>query len=577
MLLAILLAFTLPLKLLARERVGSNIPLGKVPQQRTRPFPFKWPPPTRLDPLSFKFNELTGHYMHKNKISPNAGLKNVRDGMYIRMYIRTWGGEMRRYSSADDHLTISSTDAEIGKDETAGALGCLFGPPTKLRNLRNYLLLLSSRTGTQWNCGRCTLYASFLNMHRSRLAGVYVKAFPAESLSGVYEYTIPEPTLYWRTRQWKFFTAEVSNYDHDALSNLLNHGKPFEIAITKGYYRRADVEFGNNRRTLWVPLHAFVVVAGLICAKTAVLIFEFIPFIFPGFGDQKKKKKPFQVQEAVLIFELIPNLATMLDDLVGITGWFPAMFIKNMEGSWRGHVGFFFFFWRGAATTTTMLMAMMWMNESEAAAQMRQAKPIVQFAPKRLIAIFLFVTGEAVLEFICLGFTFGAPIDVTALLCWFVLPFVSFCCAVFFQINAGKLATSLTGENPTLVAFRKKMVKNLVRGGFFDIVAFFMAPILWSMPLYGQKDFYWKMAVNQYFRNVVSHFQILSIEPAAAVKARNDKRKALASKVTSRLSMTSTSSMSSDASSMSSSTSSASESSTSDSTSTDATSISSSA
>ena len=76
----------------------------------------------------------------KNKIVQNAGYKNVRDGVYWRQIMQSYGGQLTPFSSRTAGLRIiSGKDAGIDNGIGWGKM-C---PPMKISNLRDTIVVFN--------------------------------------------------------------------------------------------------------------------------------------------------------------------------------------------------------------------------------------------------------------------------------------------------------------------------------------------------------------------------------------------------------------------------------------------------
>lgn len=233
--------------------------------------------------------------------------------------------------------------------------------------------------------------------------------------------------------------------------------------------------------------------------------------------------------------------------LIGAFPFTVSIFFKTLAtGGWGTAFGFYNFDFKLEGTTTTIMMALVWMNETNAAKQMKTAPPILDLFKKRIIILCTVMGFLAAINCRTLPGEYGeyAWQPSTYNIIFVVMPLIGFGCAVFFQNQAGKVTEMLSdsSENAAMIAFRNKMILNLARAGFFDIGSLPVLLVMGSIPATAARapDFnIVTFLAIVFFRDGVSHFQLIAIEPAAARKARDNKRKKLVNAISSRTSMTS--------------------------------------
>ncbi|EGB04102.1 hypothetical protein AURANDRAFT_67504 [Aureococcus anophagefferens] len=247
------------------------------------------------------------------------------------------------------------------------------------------------------------------------------------------------------------------------------------------------------------------------------------------------KKVPFKMQEAVFGLEVLPNFFHSISLLIGAFPFTVGIFFKTLAtGGWGTAFGFYNFDFKLEGTTTTIMMALVWMNETNAAKQMKTAPPILDLFKKRIIILCTVMGFLAAINCRTLPGEYGeyAWQPSTYNIIFVVMPLIGFGCAVFFQNQAGKVTEMLSdsSENAAMIAFRNKMILNLARAGFFDIGSLPVLLVMGSIPATAARapDFnIVTFLAIVFFRDGVSHFQLIAIEPAAARKARDNKRKKL--------------------------------------------------
>ncbi|EGB04316.1 hypothetical protein AURANDRAFT_67320 [Aureococcus anophagefferens] len=454
-----------------------------------------------LDTLpSFVRIDKYGHYANKNKIAKNAGGRNVRDGLYAERYFIGLPTITPR-----NNLIISDTQKEI----------------------------INANGGTAWGA-------------------ILVAAGYVDWQVGMFHKVTSEGAISWKAKKYSFCMQDVDIYGYLIMHDQIRKGKPFAEFVERGYWRRG-IEFYDKYRTTHVPDMLLPIPAAFFQLFIALKCLECIPFFFP----KNFRKKPFKVQQAIVFCELVPNLAYAFNNLAaGVTT--TSMFCKySFLGEHPFVMGLFHQAWKSWSTFTTLLLAIMWMNEASAVKKMKAAGPIFKERKRSLLAAWLFCFVIELEVFGC-DWWIGYPTFMPDASMFFTLvfPLISFVCAIFFQSQASKVAVSLmnsSNDNAAIVAFRKKMMLNLARGGIFDSCAFIAMPIahLTAM-LYVHGRGYSALFLfgDVAFRTPVSYFQVTSIEPpqiAQRNKARQNK--VIGSAV--RSSFSSTSSMSSSSSSMS--------------------------
>jgi hypothetical protein len=337
---------------------------------------------------------------------------------------------------------------------------------------------------------------------------------------------------------------------------MIAKDRSFEMVIERGYFR-GNVEFADNYRTTHVPDMLGGLFFGCFQLYIAFQCAVFGPYFFKG-------KAVFKVQQAVVMLEFLPNLQlSFANMLFGTWGWVPWCKFA-MLGTWPVNFTNYHFFFRPWATLSTLFMAIMWMNEVGAMKAMRSATPILKSKPKLIVAATLFCGLIDFFLFYNYDLARGAPnefIVTPDLFLYFVLPMISFACSTFFQTQAGKIASSLSNagsSNRAMVEFRQKLMRNLARGGLFDIASFVLVPFLaGSGILYGHGRGISGLCsiLDWIFRTPVSFFQVVSIEPPEIARKKQQafqKVGSVSSSVRSSFSSTASSSMSSTASSSSS-------------------------
>jgi len=498
----------------ARYRGGSNIPTSHYMRHANPPFDFTFPRRTHPQLL---FVDTLGHYLYKNKIVQNAGYKNVRDGMYWRQNMQSWGGQLTSFSSRTAGLRIiSGKDAGIDNGIGLGKM-C---PPAKIQNLHDTIVVFNYPGGTGAE-GKCTYTAAYLNLYRSRVSRFLMKLSSTDALVGYLEgCTWTEPAFYWKMKKIKAQMPQITLDTELGLIRLINRGRPFEVVVKRGKLR-PGVEFADNYVSSSIYFYMFVALAFVLplCLLNAYRALEQIPYHFPGLrkdGPKQKKKSSLTIQQIVCPMELWPNIAQCL--MITTNGYLPTHKTACPLGSWFSSYPFFNYMWKSWATTTTLFMTFNWQNEADATKKMRPTTPV--FVSKRnpiigssCFCIFLDVYYTRANMF-QIGTERGMP--GTIIIAAVVLPLIGFICACYFQFEAGKVARLLSVAfegNEALKAFRTKMIKNLAYGGIWDSIGFFA--VLWAgvrSSTYTSPNF---KAFNMFrllFRIAVSFYQLKSID-----------------------------------------------------------------
>lgn len=542
----------------AAVRSGSDInsdyrpKAGKAPNQ--------WPP--RIHPM-MTFISSPSHYLGMNKRRYNSAGRNFRDGSYHYDLAHTYGRTVIPFHTSDEGLTVVRNKDVVTPKGYPMSEWC---PPQKLGDLRNTVLFIEAMEFSAMVV--CSFHALLLNIHRSRVSQILWAVRPIESLIGALAGGYSEKDIFWKTKTRSFALGEMEITTELALGRLTQQSRPYAFSASRAsrlkFYGTSEyVEWSTNR--IDIPYWAFWYIVQLLTnlplnAFILYMTVEFLPYFFPrmtakipgfSFSGKKTKKIPFKVQEAVNVLELIPNLFMMVDASLGASIYGFSTFKVNPWGSLAGPSGVFFNLWyKLMGMCTTLLMTFMWMNESAAAAKMKAAAPILQTYGKTIKfgGFFWFFLECNIWR--ANAYLYGAitPLLSVFFLLFTLVPIVSLAISLFFQFEAGKVASSLGGndDNAALVEFRNKMVLNLARGGLVELIG-----ILWILVISGIPSMTSCKGVGiismtiSWFRNGVSYFQIVSIEPAAAAKARKMKKKKALAGITSRVSMTSTSSMSS--------------------------------
>ena len=529
---------------------SSEIPIYK--QIGWGPWPSQWP---RHQKPRLLYLERGGHYAFKNKISINAGYKNVRDGMYVRSPWQTTGRLMNGFDTTGGNLKVVSY-REVGCGDLFNkyeGYSCLC-PPKKLPNLRHKILLYAYGGGM---CvGVCSMEAFYINLHRSRASGLmWPSLFTRDYRVGYWEtVSFSNGAQFWRTRQLHWMSIEVNPASFVAIDSLLERDRSFDLMANTGHLR-PGVEFSDNLRYPTYGTFAFLTCITIFPLALQCVIgglrqlpYHFKQYLHMLFKPAKKiKAQPAKIQMVVCPMESYADLMIVIHVFLGTVK--PNLFTK---GSLLGSNFFFGVVWafdyRVDATVSTLFMAVNWMNEAAAARKMCTAQPILVARKRPLAAASLLLLYGWSVYLRVIGLLIGCSrLEPTVtIFVAVVINMMSIACAAFFQRQAGKVTKQLSAAseaNAAMNAFRRKMIENLAKSGSLDVGGAILYFIVFS------SKWTWRpthFAIGQteptLSRILVSSYQLAAIEPSALTKARKDARNKVRAKVKS---MTSSSSMSS--------------------------------
>ncbi|EGB03455.1 hypothetical protein AURANDRAFT_68003 [Aureococcus anophagefferens] len=211
------------------------------------------------------------------------------------------------------------------------------------------------------------------------------------------------------------------------------------------------------------------------------------PMLFATLGSKTTKMKDdWKVQQVVCPMEGIANAGRILSTYT--CSFYGGMVKYNSFTPLTLSITFWQFEYSTWATYTTLILALNWNNESAAAKKMSKAAPVFQVYKKEIsvAVVFLLVVESQMWLAYVLWMGPWTRLFNGYLILFLIYPTMCFAMAMIFQREAGKVVDNLAAggsTNAALVAFRKKMITNLARGGLSDIAGYFF--VLFSAGLPG--------------------------------------------------------------------------------------------
>ena len=197
--------------------------------------------------------------------------------------------------------------------------------------------------------------------------------------------------------------------------------------------------------------------------------------------SKAKKKTRASIQQIVCPMELIPSMALCI--LIPVFGCLCTSKASSPHGSWFSTYALWNYDWKVWATYTTLFMTFNWQNEADAT----KKNPVFESKRNPIAACACLTVFLDVYYTWANAFLFGVHrgMPSTTVMCFLALPLLACICSFLFQVEAGKVAKSLSAAsagNAALAAFRKKMITNLAYGGVLDMVGFFGTLIIAPLP-----------------------------------------------------------------------------------------------